>query len=313
MAPVAFADVSDAGEPVAGVSTPPPGHETEPHLEPAAKPAALDTDDTRGWHFKRLLRSRLTIYGGGLLVAGAGIGAGVTAGAAIGGAAAAGAILLLAVIVFAMAHSAAVTDFFRLYAEQRGLTHHEGRGRLPAVTPLLRKGDRRYCEHAMTGALPGGVEGTLARYTYEVDTTDSDGDRQTAYYHFNVVVAQIPESSPRIRELFVQRRSGARFLDGLEDSLRRKTERLELESEALDKRYEIFHHTDDDLVYMHELFTPTFIVWLTEQAPEDFAFEYSSGTLCVNTKGHYEDGVELDRLCEAAAQVHRRLLSEATE
>lgn len=307
--------MSDAGESVgqAQASTPPPGHEAPNRPEPGAKPAALDTDDTRAWHYKRLLRSRLTIYGGGLLVAASGIGAGVAAGPAIGAAAAAGAVLVVLAVAFALAHSAAVTDFFRVYSQQRGLTHHDGRGRLPAVTPLLRKGDRRYCEHAMSGRLPGGFEGTLARYTYEVDTTDSDGDRQTAYYHFNVVVTQIPESSARLRELFVERRSGARFLDGLEDAFRRKTERLELESEALDKRYELFHHRDDDLIYMHELFTPKFIVWLAEEAPKDFGFEYSSGTLCVNTKGHYEEAVELDRLCEAAARVHTRLFSEAIE
>ena len=35
---------------------------------------------------------------------------------------------------------------------------------------------------------------------------------------------------------------------------------------------------------MKRLFSPSFIVWLTESTPEDFAFEFSAGSLCVNVK-----------------------------
>lgn len=294
-------------------SAPPPGHEPEASPEPGAKPVALDTDDTLGWHVLRLARKRLTLWGGALLTIGAGVGAGVAAGPAIGAAAAAGAVVLVIAAVVAAAYSAAAADFFRGYAESRGLSLAEGKGGLPPVTPLLRKGDRRYSEHAMSGPLPGGIEGTLARFTYEEDTHDSDGDRQTSYYKFSVVLGQIPEAAARLRELYVERRSGFRFLDGAEDAFRRRMVRLELESDALDRRYEIFHHTDDDPIYMRELFTPKFIVWLAEEAPKDFAFEFVAGALCVNTKGHCDNAVELDALCEAAGRVRNRLHSEAIE
>ena len=64
---------------------------------------------------------------------------------------------------------------------------------------------------------------------------------------------------------------------------------------------------------MKRLFSPSFIVWLTERTPEDFAFEFSAGSLCVNVKGHYDSAAELDALCTAAGEVAKRLVGEAAE
>ena len=89
--------------------------------------------------------------------------------------------------------------------------------------------------------------------------------------------------------------------------------RLELESDALDKRYEIFYGANDDEVWMKRLFSPKFIVWMTEQPPKDFAFELSAGSLCVNVKKHYDNAADLDALCEAASEVARRLAVESSE
>ena len=102
-------------------------------------------------------------------------------------------------------------------------------------------------------------------------------------------------------------------MDSAEDVFRRM-QRLELESDALDKRYEIFYGAHDDEVWMKRLFSPSFIVWLTEEPPKDFAFELSAGSLCVNVKGHYDNAAELDALCEAAvARRHAGSPSEAAE
>ncbi len=177
---------------------------------------------------------------------------------------------------------------------------------MPPSTPLLRKGNRRYAEQIMDGTLPGGLPGAIALYTYEVDTTDSDGDRDTDYYRFTVVLHDIPVAATKVSDAYCQRRSGFRFMDSAEDVFRRM-KRLELESEALDKRYEIFYGAEDDEVWMKRFFSPSFIVWLTEQTPENFAFEFSAGSLCVNVRNHKHSAAELDAVCEAAGQVARRL------
>ena len=90
-------------------------------------------------------------------------------------------------------------------------------------------------------------------------------------------------------------------------------QRLELESEAFDKRYEVFYGADDSENWLKQLFSPTFIVWLAEQAPSSMAFEFSGGGLCVNVKGHHDSATEFDEICEAAAMVARRLAEEAAE
>ena len=215
-------------------------------------------------------------------------------------------------IVYVLASNAAEEDFFSAYAEARGLSRQSGRGHLPPTTPLLRKGDDRYAEQIMDGTLPGGLPGAIGLYTYEDETRDSEGNKSTTYYKFTVVMHDLPAVAPKVADLFCQRRSGFRFMDSAEDKFRRM-QRLELESDALDRRYEIFYGANDDEIWMKRLFSPKFIVWLAEQPLKDFAFELSAGSLCVNVKGHYDTAEKLDAICEAASHVARRLASEAAE
>ena len=47
-------------------------------------------------------------------------------------------------------------------------------------------------EELFNGTLPGGLVGALAHYTYEEQSTDSKGNRETTYFHFTVAVTQLP-------------------------------------------------------------------------------------------------------------------------
>jgi hypothetical protein len=270
-----------------------------------------DADDLRGFHFKRLLGKATTWIAIAVFVLAAGIAAAILFGAALG-AAAAGAIFLLSLlIVFAIADSKAEDAFFEVYASQHGLTL-SGRGPLPAATPLLRKGDDRYAERALTGPLVDGVDGVLALYTYEDETTDSEGNRQTNYYRYTVGLVEVPECVAHVPELYCRRKSGLRSLEKLEDAFR-STERVRLESAALEERYEIFSGSEQDQVWLRRLFSPTFIVWLGEEAPQKFAFELVGGTLCCFVNGHKKSAADLDLLRTASAAVARRLREEAQE
>jgi hypothetical protein len=272
----------------------------------------LDTDDTRGAHLSRLLGHPLTLSLGSVLLIACFVGATIAAGVLVGVAAAAVGALLVFLIVYVIASNRAKEDFFSSYAGARGLNRVAGQTSLPPTTPLLRKGDRRHADQVMNGTLPGGAPGAIALYTYEEETRDSEGDTDTDYYNFTVVLHDIPAAAVKASDVYCQRRSGFRFMDSAEDVFRRM-QRLELESEALDKRYEVFYGAQDDQVWMRRLFSPSFIVWLTEKTPEDFAFEFSAGSLCVNVKGHCDNAAELDALCLAAGEVAERLASEAAE
>ncbi|MEO8093241.1 MAG: hypothetical protein ABI726_11125 [bacterium] len=130
--------------------------------------------------------------------------------------------------------------------------------------------------------------------------------------HFTVMVAEIADFAPFMHELFTQRRAGFSFLDGAEDVFRRR-QRVEHESEVVDKRYEIFCGADDDINRARQILSPQFLAWLQDHAPEAFAFECVAGVLVCNVKGHKKSAAELDSFCTGASAVAKRLREEALE
>jgi hypothetical protein len=262
-----------------------------------------------GKHLRQTLTSPvallvLLIVGGAAGAAGA-----IAVGAAVGAIAVGAVALIWFLIVLAISMQRARGAFCAAYAEQRGLSwqHHSA---VPPATPLLRRGDVRRADEAFTGKLPGGLDGELALYTYE---EKGSGDNQTKeIHHFTVVLSELPGIGPRVPGLFVQRRSGFRFLDGAEDVFR-SNERIELESEVLDRKCEIFADRACDANWLRQLFSPTFVDFLADGSPEGFAFEVENGTLCINVNRHRGNAKELDDLCTAAAAVAKRIVDEASE
>jgi hypothetical protein len=280
-------------------------------LAQAAPEAPDDADDLRGFHFQRLLNKPLTWTLIGVEVALVGVLLAAYVSPAIGGAGAVVAFLGGVLLVFVIADSRAEQGFFETYAAQNDL-ELGGRGPLPETTPLLRKGDDRYAERSLSGSFGEGVEGILALFTYEDESTDADGSRETNYYHYTVGLVPVPECVPHVPELFCRRKSGLRSLEKVEDVFR-STERVKFESEALDERYEIFSGKEQDQVWLRRLFSPTFVVWLGEQAPKKFAFELVDGTLCCFVSGHGKSAAELDTMRVATATVAKRLQEESLE
>jgi len=271
-----------------------------------------DAKATRGRHLGTLIRNRWVLGITWTLAIIALIAVGNQVGIGLGAAGAGGVVVVALIVVWVIASNRAADDFFTAYAAGRGLTRVAERSSLPPVTPLLQKGDRRYTEEIFNGTLPGGLAGSLAHFTYEEKSTDSKGNSQTTYYHFTVAVSQLPETAPFLSELALQRRFGFRFLDSAEDVFRNR-QRVEIESVVADKRFEIFTGKNDEMNRARQVFTPSFIVWLGEEAHENIAFELSAGALVVNMKGHLKTAHELDEFCEGAAVIARRLLEEATE
>jgi hypothetical protein len=291
--------------------------QTEPSQPAVAEAVATglpdDADDMRGFHFGRLMRTPLTLILIAVLTAAAFVAGLIFIGAAIGAGGALVALLLGVVIVFVIADKRAADDFFEVYAANRGLTLVHGRGRLPQATPLLRKGDDRYTERTLTGALADGFDGTLALYTYEEETRDSDGDTQTNYYRYTLGLVEVADCARFVSELYCQRKFGLRALEKFEDAFRGDKERVTLESEKLLEKYEIFATKEQDANWLRQLFSPSFIVWLTDSAPDKFAFELVDGTLCCYVSGHKENAAALDAIATATGAVAQRLRDEALE
>jgi hypothetical protein len=262
-----------------------------------------------GKHLRRTLTSAWALITLLVLVAGTGVAGAIAVGAAVGAAAAGVAALIWFLIALTISMRRARRDFYAAYAAQRGL-RWDHRSSMPPATPLLRRGDVRRADEAFSGKLPGGLEGELALYTYEERGSGSNDTKEL--HHFTVVLSRLPGLEARLPGLFVQRRSGFRFLDGAEDVFR-STERIRLESEELDRKCEIFADRRCDANWLRQLFEPTFIDFLAEGSPAGFALEIENGVLCVNVNRHRGKSGELDEICAAAATVAKRITEEAAE
>ena len=307
-APTEETSAPTAAAPSPATTTPSVSAEAGPLID---KPVD-DANDLRGYYFKQMMRRRLT-WGItlGLMLA-AGVAAAIFVGAAVGGGAAVAVLVLSILVVLLIADSKSADSFFETYCAQRGLTLG-GRAPFPEATPLLSKGTDRYAERTMSGSIAEGVDGTLALYTYETESTDSKGNRHTEYHRFTVALVPIPECSKFVPELYCQQKFGFKALEKFEDVFRGDKERVRLESEALDDRYEIFATKEQDANWLRQLFSPTFIVWLTDESPRRFAFELVDGSLCCYVHGHKDKAKELDMVSQAAGKVGARLREESAE
>ena len=276
----------------------------------APQGAIDDADDLRGFHFRRRMAKRSTrIWIAVGVVLGFAIGIG-SIGLIFGLFGAVAALLIGVIIVYSKAASDSQQAFFETYAEAHGMTLSDGDS-LPEATPLLRKGDERHSDEVLRGPLADGVDGTLALYTYTDVYHDKDGRHETDY-HFTVAMTDIPDCVNFVAELYCNRKSGFRFMEGVEDAFR-SMERVHLESDALADHYEIFTTKGQDQNWLRQLFSPTFIVWLTDTAPEKFAFELEDGLLCCNVSGHRKDAAHLDGLRAASSAVAERIREESNE
>jgi hypothetical protein len=248
----------------------------------------------------------LVVFAGAAGIAGA-----VTVSGVVGAAAAGAAALFWFLTVLGVAYQRAHKAFYAAYAQERGLTWQHDSA-VPAATPLLRRGDTRRVDESFSGTLPGGLNGELALYSYEERSSGGAGGQTNEIHHFTIVLSDLPGLEGRLPGLFVQRRSGFRFLDGAEDVFR-STERIELESEVLDRKCEIFADKACDANWLRQLFEPSFVDFLAEGSPEGFAFEVENGTLCVNVNRYRGKAAELDEICTAAAAVAKRINEEAAE
>jgi hypothetical protein len=267
-----------------------------------------DANQLRGAKFKELMGKAKTwiIIVICSVVAAAG---GMIIGPAIAGGAFVLVFLIGLLVTFWIADSRAADAFYEAYAKGRGLTHQSG-GVLGGSTPLLRKGDRTRVDEQFNGMLADGVEGTLALYTYTVTSRDSKGNETSTDYPFTLVMVSMPQTIQHMSDLRVQKKFGFKMFEKVEDVFRGDFGRVTLESEALLDRYEIFVRKEQDPIWVRRLFSPSFIVWLTETPPKKFAFELENGWLCAYAPKHCDSTDGFDEMVRLGTHVAGRLDEE---
>jgi hypothetical protein len=232
----------------------------------------------------------------------------------------AGPIVVVALVV---AVSAVVADraagerFYRHYARSLGLVYWPRSGLLP-LTPLLGAGDRRWCEHWMTGMLPGEprVSGGIGQFVWEELEEDRNpnaiqlGRRTRSRQRMTICVADLEPSMASFKGLFLRPHRG--LIPGAPDWRRSGTRSIELESMAFSRRYEVLVANDQDENMARQLLSPSLVVWLAEH-PMAPSFEVRAGMLVVFVSRVLDDEGSLTYLVDATRRIASRVAAETAE
>ncbi len=211
-----------------------------------------------------------------------------------------------------MASDAGGLEDFASYATSRGLALEPG-ARLPRTTPLLAEGELRSVDAVMSGWLATYVEAQIALVSRDETTTDAEGKETRGEARFTVAVTHVPKAKSFVPWLLCHRVEDEHLLGEAADALIHGNDRLDLESAELDQRYRIFASPQSDDVWLHELFSPSFVVFLLEGAPKGLAFEYVEGTLCVSLVGRRTLAEDIDGLRDATVDLVARMREEIRE
>lgn len=205
-------------------------------------------------------------------------------------------------------------EAMQAYGVARDLPYRP-KGGIGDATPLLSRGDKRRIEGRVDGTFAKGVEGTMAMLVVgEVTSTGQYGNKERTWKPFTVATAKVPRAQQLLPLLICQERGGLRVLEAAEDKLLHAGQRrVPLESTGFDQRYELFVGEKTDQNWLLQLFSPTFIVWLTEKAPPGFAFEYGGGTVLASFDGYRKTVDELDTLREALVTIVRAMREQVVE
>ena len=263
---------------------------------------------TRWQHFRRRLDSRLATYGS-LFAVTVGIGVVAVNGDRLGGMTVAlGIMLALMLTIWRNASDEAEVEFFRALAPTLGLQYMVT-GSLPTVTPLLAAGGMRRYEHFMEGPIFGALGGPrcgLGHYTFS--TVDDEG-REGHRFQFTVSGLEVPEALMPFHGVYLRPRGGI-VHDWLDRSPR--PGQVELESTEFTERYELWASFDQDRLMLHELFSPSFLVWLAAH-PLRPGFECKGGELATFVPGHVFDGDHLTLFHDFTRGVAKRIAKVANE
>ena len=275
----------------------------------------MDADATRRRHFKLIVGSGLFLLPVTALAVGAFVWGASKESVPVMAGVPAGVVLAALVIAFMVADRRAESEFFRTFAERRGLAYSP-QGSSMAFTPLLGAGDRRRFEHWMQGQR-NQVPCRLSHYTYEIkrESRDSNGNRSERWepHHFTVVILDMEHAMAQFPGFFLRQRRG--LFERLSDDewlSGRGFPRVELESTRFCERYDLFRDRSMQELDLRQLFSPTLVHWLAEH-PLELGAEFKAGTLVVFLEGHVEEAGKLDWLIECALELRGRVEREVRE
>jgi len=277
------------------------------------QPGPANADATRSRHFRAALRSRGAFWGFFLGIVGAFlVGAYLQDPLVMAGGPVAAALLVV-LVAFASADRRAERDFWEALAPSLGLTYWGTMVALDPIAPLLGAGDQRRFDNVMQGPLEEGLPCSLAHYSYAVrrEAPSLDDDNRPAvlqWFPFTVCLVDLAPSMPRYPGVFLRPKRG--LFDDRHDWLKNlDPRRVELESIALNERYDVLVAQDQNEAVLRELFSPSLIDWLARH-PLAPGFELRAGVLLVYLPGHVADAGKLTWFLDGVRHLVRAVARE---
>lgn len=216
--------------------------------------------------------------------------------------------LFAVLVIWFMAGQRSEDAFFASYADSHGLKRIADK-ELPEASPLLRHAKRKTVQF-MEGRLDESTSGILSLFEYAVNSDDMVGDDTASEeYPFTLILVDMPETAGALGDVYVQDQAAYEILKGLEEIHQGGFEKLNLESQALEDKYEILVRGSDPIV-IRQLFSPVFMEWMTNVGEDGFAFELEKGVLCAYAKGHRVSIGGLDDFKATGLEVVRRIREE---
>jgi hypothetical protein len=206
-----------------------------------------------------------------------------------------------------MSAEASTAPSLAAYAATHGLRHRAASFGLPKATQLMRHGFMQEVPSLASGELPQGAgEGWLALVNYAYE---GRGGIERSPFTL-VLVGALASSDYAVRVLCHDRGLGERERsnpDADRQVVKLDDKEVKLESDRFLERYAVSTDHDQDQLAVWQLFSPSLIGWLTDEAPARFSFELQDGALACFVPGYSDDEGELDALCAAAARVFARV------
>lgn len=190
-------------------------------------------------------------------------------------------------------------DGLAAWGAARGMTIEDG-VHLPRTTPLLAEGEVHSVDALAGGWFSKYIEAKVAL----IDRADA---------HFTVALTHVPKAKQFVPWMLCHRAEDEHLLGRAFSTLVGSGNQVELGSAELDQHYRVYASPQREDIWFHELFSPAFVVFLIEQAPKGFAFEYVEGTLCVSVLGRQTLTEDLDGLRDATVELVRRIRGEIAE
>ncbi|MDX6654831.1 MAG: hypothetical protein QOH18_1545 [Solirubrobacterales bacterium] len=199
------------------------------------------------------------------------------------------------------------TPTLAAYAAAHGLRYRAASFGLPKATQLMRHGFMQEVPSLASGGLPQGAgKGWLALVNYAYEGR-SDIERSPFTL---VLVGALASTDYAVRVLCHDRGLDERDRsnpDADRQVVKLDDKEVRLESDRFLQRYAVSTDHDQDQIAVWQLFSPSLIQWLTEEAPKGFSFELQDGALASFVPGYTDDEEALDALCAAAARVFARV------